>query len=1030
MQRNSSFVQFLTTPTADTPGAAFALTFDNPPRSYLFGHVGEGLQRAAVQNGVRLIKFGDIFFTGRTEWSNIGGTLGFILSTTDVIIGRQLAAKAKQKEKAERAERVEKEGKTDGQGAKGELKESRKVEEVDRPEFRLHGARNLMHFLGTARRFIFRKGVPLHVTEYKSEEGDKDTDTLPEPSFADEFIKVWPVVAMPQTQSSRSTPSPHGRKRSLDEAEGRTMESRLTATDAEKAQQYDELRKAAVSAMFGSDWSMDALEEHRLVDVQLPAKLYIRDPETKDLKRYEGPTPGGDVDVSDVKVLVRKPWPGAKIDTLPPTAPLKDSVSYVIHQYEQRGRFMPSIAKNLGVPSGPLFSQLAAGGSIQLPNGKTITSDMVVEPGRPGRGVAVLDIPGPEYVQPLLSRSEWTNSQMMDSVSAFIWLLGPGVASNPDVNRFMEERSTLQHIVSSPDICHNRLSMNKAAMNTVRLKEVDPDRYELPHHEDQPLSNSLATNFTDGSAALPDFVNVADRGSTLRLEPNLHFSQETVAEPVDIAAARQSLSPTVLELVREAQANLEKDKTTLEQWKSTIPNPETEIITLGTGSALPSNHRNVSATLVRVPGHGSYLLDCGEGTLGQIKRVYGRKYKEVIKDLRMIWISHLHADHHLGTANVIKEWYALVHDSVPDPNPLSIHSLAREAQASPNTVPRRLAVVSEIGMHQWIAEYSQCEDIGYSRLLPLLPPATRSGTRPIQLITYNIPTPTSHPSDTQLISIDPLPTQPSTLQRLTGLHHLSAVLVRHCHHACAVALTWPDGLKIAYSGDCRPSLEFARIGRGATVCIHEATFGDELGGEAKAKLHSTSGEAVAVAREMRARACLLTHFSQRYAKVVPIDVVPEEKVEEEVEQAQRRKGVPEYTADRMDVDPPMKNDEDPDTRVAVAFDYMRVKVGDLAKLEYFLPALNELHNEPEPEPADEEGDDADNPAKPAKTKKQKDKKPSHQEKQSGKAKKKAAWGEKQRGNKKNKGDGGVTAVDAESKPLMVEENGGGVQSTG
>lgn len=42
------------------------------------------------------------------------------------------------------------------------------------------------------------------------------------------------------------------------------------------------------------------------------------------------------------------------------------------------------------------------------------------------------------------------------------------------------------------------------------------------------------------------------------------------------------------------------------------------------------------------------LLDVGEGTLGQILRFYGQEADDVIRKLKAIYISHLHADHHIG----------------------------------------------------------------------------------------------------------------------------------------------------------------------------------------------------------------------------------------------------------------------------------------------------------------------------------------------------------------------------------------------
>ena len=51
----------------------------------------------------------------------------------------------------------------------------------------------------------------------------------------------------------------------------------------------------------------------------------------------------------------------------------------------------------------------------------------------------------------------------------------------------------------------------------------------------------------------------------------------------------------------------------------------------------------------------------------------------------------------------------------------------------------------------------------------------------------------------------------------------------------------------------------------------QATFEDELIGEARAKRHSTTGEAVGIGQRAGAYRTILTHFSQRYAKLPVID---------------------------------------------------------------------------------------------------------------------------------------------------------------
>lgn len=67
----------------------------------------------------------------------------------------------------------------------------------------------------------------------------------------------------------------------------------------------------------------------------------------------------------------------------------------------------------------------------------------------------------------------------------------------------------------------------------------------------------------------------------------------------------------------------------------------------------------VSSTLIRIPNYGSVLLDCGEGTWGQLIRLYGDdpEHKsgvwEVLRDIKCIFLSHVHGDHHIGLSKLL-----------------------------------------------------------------------------------------------------------------------------------------------------------------------------------------------------------------------------------------------------------------------------------------------------------------------------------------------------------------------------------------
>ena len=422
------------------------------------------------------------------------------------------------------------------------------------------------------------------------------------------------------------------------------------------------------------------------------------------------------------------------------------------------------------------------------------------------------------------------------------------------------------------------------------------------------------------------------------------------------------------------------------KWASTVLEKDVEITTLGTGSALPSKYRNVSATLLRVPGWGSMLFDCGENTLGQLKRAFTpEEFEEIIRGLRLIVISHMHADHHLGTVSVIKAWYEKVHQLKPASTPLPttpVPDLFQDGQ--------RLAVISEPAMATWLEEYAAVEDYGYSRIAPLTVSPAFPDRGQVSRLNWNVSGVTLKGMNYQdrQEKLDAMLVSPSLL----GLQDVQACLVKHCHGARAISITWPTGFKASYSGDCRPSARFSQIGKGSTVCIHEATFDDELQGDADAKNHSTTSEALGVAQAMGAKACVLTHFSQRYQKLPVLEHAAEDEPSvEDIVTAEdvAMTNAPESAVEGGDVDAnpdemtegPLGGDEAPslpaqdadtasgqqynlpdkvekvptavnfklksDMKVCVAFDYMRVKVGEIIEMQHFTPVLLKLLAEEE-----------------------------------------------------------------------------------
>ncbi|KAI0390305.1 beta-lactamase-like protein [Xylariaceae sp. FL0594] len=836
-RRMLNYVRIVNTPTADVSGFNLLLHFDH--RRYVFGQVPECTQRSFVQRQLSLLKLEHIFLSGPVRWRSAGGLLGLLLTMAD--------AHASSKEQS--ASGTKKKGKQDDAAL------------LDR-SLHIHAGKNISYLLATARRFIFRKGFPLVPHEVTDHSSQPLLDAA-NPHWKDDHINVWYMLVDPEPKGPHDLAP--AKKRSHSEfSENDTANPPPPSNEAD-AQTFLE---TVVSHMFDSSWTPDALIETTLHKVHLPAKIFVRD-ENGRTKPYEGPMPGENKDVPDIPVRVRQPWPGANITALPSTQPSKQSLCYFVKGHERRGKFNPKAAEQHGVDKRD-YRRLTSGETITTKDGTVVTPEMVLGASIPGIGFALIDLPDVSYVGSIIDRAEWTDAQLMSGIKDIFWSLGPGVINDSRLQEFMRKWSSLNHIVNSPDACPNTIALESAAAQAYKLWTIDPDRFPLVEYSNKASVTGRDTTDLDGSEG----YEVGRIGKQIQFAPQyMHQAEETDNSIIFDRLIRTGLDQTVLDLAAKGRERVANPDflARVEKAEADLPNRDAEVITLGTGSAMPSKYRNVSSTMVRVPGYGNYIFDCGEGSLGQLRRVFGAETSSVLRDLRAIWISHLHADHHLGTAAMIKAW----HEETKDMDD-----------------PPKLLVSSSQPMLAWLREYSQAEDIGFHRIVGHVVHIRKS--------------PGKDPSTT-LTGLEEF-----------GLEKIDACLVDHCHGALATVFTWPSGLKVAYSGDCRPSKDFVKIGQGATLLIHESTFDDELQGDAVAKKHSTMAEAIDVGRQMGARRIMLTHFSQRYQKI-PLF---EEEFGAETEG---------------------KTDE----AILVAFDYMRVKLGEFRKAQAFLPAIQKLFEEEE-----------------------------------------------------------------------------------
>jgi ribonuclease Z len=171
-----------------------------------------------------------------------------------------------------------------------------------------------------------------------------------------------------------------------------------------------------------------------------------------------------------------------------------------------------------------------------------------------------------------------------------------------------------------------------------------------------------------------------------------------------------------------------------------------------------------------------------------------------------------------------------------------------------------------------------------------------------------------------------------------GITRVVSVPVAHCPHSYAIIIDGTPFGRVAYSGDCRPSMTFADAAVGTDLLIHESTFEDGMEDEAVLKRHCTVGEALLVGERMRAKAVVLTHFSQRYPRIPPL------------------RGEGNGANERSNLDAAQQAEHC--RSIVFAFDFLKLTPGTVSVASALTPALRLLYpcdKESGDEQAEEEG---------------------------------------------------------------------------
>ncbi|ORX60584.1 hypothetical protein DM01DRAFT_1380882 [Hesseltinella vesiculosa] len=643
---------------------------------------------------------------------------------------------------------------------------------------KLCGGPNLTHFMAATRQFVFRTGITVETQEF--------SDTLE--TYDDKLLHVTSV---------RARPKQAGVKRSRESCSSDLSDHTSNNTKHDNPLQY---YQHVLDQMFHrrSGESEAAAPSHTIEASCQPRPHPLR--------------PNAPKQPRSMAYLSK---------ALPRTKPDPMAISYICRLPTRRGTFLPKEAIKLGVKPGPLFGQLQRGGSVTLEDGTVVTHDQVCQPDIPGPLFMVIDCPDPSYIDELVSATAFQPYYNDENVKVIVHLTSDEVLAEPSYRQWMNNfHQNTDHIISSPGVCAQATMFRSHALSQYKLSKLDPSIFSVPFYQNTPEAT------LDIYRNLPTKSRPLQHLSSYRIEarPGKQSQFTPAPEPFDLARAATDEGMRSFDENEEYQQVITQARSDAEQVTlSEFPGHDVRVITLGTGSSVPSKYRNVSATLIKIPSYGSVLLDAGEGTYGQMLRHFGAdSIEDELRALKFIFVSHLHADHHLGVIHLLTQRKKL------------------RGSAS-------LQLVAPAVFNTWLKEYNDVEHIGSTTKVDFLP---------CQATLPNA----SQPADWVQKKL-------AKLADTLGLVRVNSVEVDHCRWAYGLSMEHKDGWKLVYSGDTRPCQRLIDAGKDATLLIHEATLEDGMKEEAIAKRHSTTEEAVQVGQRMNARYTLLNHFSQRYAKV-------------------------------------------------------------------------------------------------------------------------------------------------------------------
>ncbi|MCB0764094.1 MAG: ribonuclease Z [Flavobacteriales bacterium] len=282
-----------------------------------------------------------------------------------------------------------------------------------------------------------------------------------------------------------------------------------------------------------------------------------------------------------------------------------------------------------------------------------------------------------------------------------------------------------------------------------------------------------------------------------------------------------------------------------------------ELITLGTGAAIPARGRFPTAQVLNV-NEALYLIDCGEGTQERIRSA-GLSFQRI----GHIFIGHLHGDHYLGLVGLISTMHLMGRRTT-----LHVYG-PKELKEVLDLQLRVSGTYLRYPLHFHALEHKSGVEVHRDRHVSVTTLALRHRIPCTGFVFREVPGP-------RRLRKEKLPLIPH-FERTAVANGEDLALPDGTRYANAELTLDPmPARSYAYCSDTGHAPELVPFIAGVDLLYHEATFTKAMQSRARETMHSTAEQAATIARDAQVGRLLLGHFSSRYrsAEVLLAEALP------------------------------------------------------------------------------------------------------------------------------------------------------------